>query len=39
MQQLYQDSKDEDGFLYIKYSGESTYGGLEDALSEYACPM
>eukprot|EP01060_Flectonema_neradi_P040303 TRINITY_DN912_c0_g3_i1.p2 TRINITY_DN912_c0_g3~~TRINITY_DN912_c0_g3_i1.p2 ORF type:complete len:132 (+),score=27.40 TRINITY_DN912_c0_g3_i1:76-471(+) len=28
MQQLYADSKDDDGFLYIKYSGESSFGGL-----------
>eukprot|EP01063_Lacrimia_lanifica_P006362 TRINITY_DN1384_c2_g3_i1.p1 TRINITY_DN1384_c2_g3~~TRINITY_DN1384_c2_g3_i1.p1 ORF type:complete len:123 (+),score=67.07 TRINITY_DN1384_c2_g3_i1:67-435(+) len=26
MQSLYNDSRDEDGFLYIKYSGESTFG-------------
>eukprot|EP01059_Diplonema_ambulator_P006824 TRINITY_DN1641_c0_g1_i1.p1 TRINITY_DN1641_c0_g1~~TRINITY_DN1641_c0_g1_i1.p1 ORF type:complete len:145 (+),score=50.96 TRINITY_DN1641_c0_g1_i1:62-436(+) len=29
MQSLYNESKDEDGFLYIKYSGESTYGAEE----------
>eukprot|EP01060_Flectonema_neradi_P040305 TRINITY_DN912_c0_g4_i1.p1 TRINITY_DN912_c0_g4~~TRINITY_DN912_c0_g4_i1.p1 ORF type:complete len:132 (+),score=24.05 TRINITY_DN912_c0_g4_i1:79-474(+) len=29
MNQLYQDCKDEDGFLYIKYSGESSFGALE----------
>ncbi|KAJ9459440.1 Autophagy-related protein 8 [Diplonema papillatum] len=27
IQTLYNDSRDDDGFLYIKYSGESTYGG------------
>eukprot|EP00754_Rhynchopus_humris_P041211 Rhum_TRINITY_DN24811_c0_g1::Rhum_TRINITY_DN24811_c0_g1_i1::g.180235::m.180235/K08341/GABARAP, ATG8, LC3; GABA(A) receptor-associated protein len=26
MEALYKESKDDDGFLYIKYSGESTYG-------------
>jgi len=27
---LYQDKKDPDGFLYITYSGESTFGALEE---------
>jgi len=26
MSQLYKDHKDEDGFLYVTYSGESTFG-------------
>jgi len=26
MSQLYQTDKDEDGFLYVTYSGESTFG-------------
>ncbi|XP_061437223.1 gamma-aminobutyric acid receptor-associated protein-like 2, partial [Lethenteron reissneri] len=26
MGQLYEDHKDEDGFLYVAYSGESTFG-------------
>ena len=27
MSQLYTDHKDEDGFLYISYTGENTFGG------------
>jgi GABA(A) receptor-associated protein len=27
MSQVYERSKDEDGFLYVTYSGESTFGG------------
>lgn len=26
MSQLYEEHQDEDGFLYIKYSGEKTFG-------------
>lgn len=26
MADIYEDHKDEDGFLYITYSGESTFG-------------
>ena len=26
MSQLYEDNKDEDGFLYVTYSGENTFG-------------
>lgn len=26
MSQIYNDHKDEDGFLYVTYSGESTFG-------------
>jgi GABA(A) receptor-associated protein len=33
MSTVYEEQKDEDGFLYIQYSGESTFGGLE-AVSE-----
>eukprot|EP00999_Lentomonas_sp_LEN2_P003136 NODE_986_length_1074_cov_72.398099_g942_i0.p1 GENE.NODE_986_length_1074_cov_72.398099_g942_i0~~NODE_986_length_1074_cov_72.398099_g942_i0.p1 ORF type:complete len:123 (-),score=27.29 NODE_986_length_1074_cov_72.398099_g942_i0:604-972(-) len=29
MSQLYESHKDEDGFLYIKYSGENTFGDFE----------
>jgi GABA(A) receptor-associated protein len=29
MSSIYEDHKDEDGFLYITYSGENTFGGLE----------
>ena len=29
MATVYEDHKDEDGFLYITYSGENTFGGLE----------
>jgi GABA(A) receptor-associated protein len=28
MSTVYEEQKDEDGFLYIKYSGESTFGAL-----------
>lgn len=28
MSSVYEDHKDEDGFLYITYSGENTFGGL-----------
>lgn len=29
MSSVYEDHKDEDGFLYVAYSGENTFGGLE----------
>lgn len=32
MSKIYQDQKDEDGFLYVVYSGENTFGG--DQLAE-----
>lgn len=28
MSQIYEKNKDEDGFLYVTYSGENTFGGL-----------
>lgn len=28
MSSVYEDHKDEDGFLYITYSGENTFGSL-----------
>ncbi|KXZ49055.1 hypothetical protein GPECTOR_23g140 [Gonium pectorale] len=31
MSVIYEDHKDEDGFLYITYSGENTFGALLDA--------
>ena len=31
MSDIYQDHKDEDGFLYITYSGENTFGSGEGA--------
>lgn len=35
MSAIYEEMKDKDGFLYIKYSGENTFGGLlEDYLQE-----
>ena len=30
MSTVYEEQKDEDGFLYIQYSGESTFGFLEE---------
>lgn len=30
MSQIYKEQKDEDGFLYVTYSGESTFGGGND---------
>jgi GABA(A) receptor-associated protein len=29
MSSIYEEHKDEDGFLYITYSGENTFGGFE----------
>lgn len=29
MSAIYEEHKDEDGFLYITYSGENTFGGAE----------
>lgn len=35
MAKIYKDSADEDGFLYVTYSGESTFGGqVEQAIQE-----
>merc|ERR1711871_536583 len=31
MSALYEEQKDEDGFLYITYSGENYFGGIEGA--------
>lgn len=33
---VYDEHKDEDGFLYIAYSGENTFGGEEEELLEMA---
>lgn len=30
MSSIYEEHKEEDGFLYIAYSGENTFGGLEE---------
>jgi len=30
MSQIYKEHKDEDGFLYMTYSGESTFGEQEE---------
>jgi GABA(A) receptor-associated protein len=32
MSTVYEEQKDEDGFLYIQYSGESTFGNVEKEL-------
>jgi GABA(A) receptor-associated protein len=29
MSTIYEENKDEDGFLYVQYSGENTFGGEE----------
>ena len=34
MSSVYEDHKDEDGFLYITYSGENTFGADAGAASE-----
>ena len=34
MSTVYEEQKDEDGFLYIQYSGESTFGHLEEFLED-----
>jgi GABA(A) receptor-associated protein len=34
MATVYEDHKDEDGFLYITYSGENTFGGILEELRE-----
>jgi len=34
MSQIYKEHKDEDGFLYVTYSGESTFGGDVVELSD-----
>lgn len=30
MSQVYEAHKDTDGFLYVSYSGENTFGGKQD---------
>jgi len=30
MSTVYEEQKDEDGFLYIQYSGESTFGFVQE---------
>ena len=32
MSDIYQDHKDEDGFLYITYSGENTFGNKDTGM-------
>lgn len=34
MATVYEDHKDEDGFLYITYSGENTFGGALEQCPE-----
>ena len=32
MSAVYEEMKDKDGFLYIKYSGENTFGSMDSQL-------
>ena len=34
---IYDDHRDEDGFLYIKYAGENIFGGADDKNTEDHC--
>ena len=34
MSSIYDEQKDEDGFLYVQYSGENTFGGWEEIKEE-----
>jgi len=34
MSSIYEEQKDEDGFLYVQYSGENTFGGFETVPEE-----
>lgn len=34
MSSVYEDHKDEDGFLYVAYSGENTFGGVAQEIEE-----
>lgn len=34
MSSIYEDHRDDDGFLYITYSGENTFGALDEYLDE-----
>jgi hypothetical protein len=34
MSSVYEDHKDEDGFLYITYSGENTFGSSDSSSDE-----
>lgn len=34
IQQIYEDNKDQDGFLYINYSLENTFGGVDEKNDE-----
>lgn len=35
MSAIYEENKDEDGFLYMTYSGENTFGAFWDLINLY----
>jgi len=39
MSSIYQDHKDDDGFLYITYSGENTFGCCEEVVLAEDCDL
>lgn len=38
MSKIYAEHKDEDGFLYVQYSGENTFGGISRPLALHDAP-
>jgi len=37
MNAIYEEHKDDDGFLYVTYSGENTFGSLEGVEEVFEC--